>query len=366
MSTPSVILNNRTSAPIATTQPSFTAQIDWILPVTVTNSLMILTFWLLISLIHYGIKTKKWSRNQKHGIALNSGLIYSWVVVCAIACLFRFIASLIFMSVGFSENEEKLCDLIGDATNFSFASVLGTVALFLWFRQRAFYVNELLNVSYNKVVMFFSYICVFIIVGYGISITTLILIAPTLWSSSRTLGCVRSVYTHLNPLGTNYWLAITFGVILYYSILLGLLSYALISIKSPTRITRPQDQENNAHNTNVQRNAALEANPSTQHGLKKNKLWKIKMILLSESKNNENNNSIKHKKLILQKTILYAILSIVSDIFSHIVSNHITNPNGERRVSTAIYNVNLFFNLLFLILSFTTYKKMMTSPFSKF
>ena len=342
-----------------------TIEPDWIIPIAINIILMVLTFWLLISLVHYGIKTKKWSHHHHSNVnsdVLNSGLVYGSVVLCGIMCMVRYIISQILMNIGYSENENELCEALADAAYACYAFVLCFVALFLWFRQRAFYAHRLLNVNYSKVIKLMSFVVIVFIVGYGVFVIILNTV-PNNYSSSRK-GCIRR--REGSPMEN--WVAAAVGIAFYNLVLLGLLSYALTHIKTFQRAESKRNLE--------QSKARFKHNFLPQENKYKNNNNDTKNMTISEqtSTNNECKKSpamgIQHRerssshiiKLILQKTLLFATISILVDIFLQVFANYIVNPDGHRRITNMFFDVSAFLNLLFVIFSFAAYKKMLMSP----
>jgi len=332
----------RTSAITTSTKNDFTQELDWILPVVITILLLIVTFYIFLSLIHYGIKTKKWSKNlSSETDVLNAGLIYSSVIACAVFCIIRFCISLAFISIGFSDNSNNLCDKTGDALNTMYSFVIGSVALFLWFRQRAFYANRLLNVNYSRIMNFFSYFSIILIFVPGLCLTVFNSL-PISYASS-IVGCVTQPNSTLR---TNFWIAVLVFILLFYSILLGLLIYALNHIRSSTNIS----QNNNLSNEeNTVAATTVAENKSLCHSC-------------YESFSKKHNKD--KKKIILQRTLVFAVISILCDVFLQLSINFLFDPHGHRRVTTTLFNINSFINLTLVILSFSSYKSMVTLIFS--
>ena len=329
-------------------------QIDWILPVTFNILLMVATFWLLVSLIYYGIKTKKWNRKRSRMDTLNSGLVYSSVVACAFTCMLRFLISLASMNVGFSAAGDELCDALADAAFCSYAFVLCCVALFLWCRQRSFYANRLLNVNYNNVIKFFSFSSIAFIIGYGIFVIVLNTSPNRYLSSLR--GCVLD--PNNKDFGKYYWIAVVVGIAFYNVVLLGLLCYALThvqSYQSKQRLKRsPSTQISTIHSNAEQMSVANQSFYNFD--------GKIASLRFQFRPNYFSANKI---KFILQKTLTFAIISIICDVFLQIFASYITKSRDHRRVSNILFDFNSFFNLLFLIFSFASYKSIIMSPLSK-
>jgi len=146
---------------------------------------------LFISLLHFGIKNKKWRYVKNKYVdtrALNSGLVYGSVIACAVMCIIKYITSLALTNFGFRENEDNICDSLTDSTYDIYALVLFFVYFYLWSRQRAFYANQILNVNYNKLIKLFSYSLnafVFVYVIFVVCYHTV----PKLYISSKK-GCI--------------------------------------------------------------------------------------------------------------------------------------------------------------------------------
>ena len=195
---------------------------DWIFPVSCDLLFLASGIWILTSLVHYGIKNKRWKHpvSRSHCDKLNSGRIYSSVVVCAVLCNFSFAGQLLFNNIGFGPNHDTLCEYVGDINNAIFAQCLFSVQVFLWLRQRAFYTNRMLNVNYSKsvkVISFFSIIVIFII---DVVITVLYTYPNNRKSSLN--GCIL----HSN-IPMEYTVTILVGILLGQATFFGLFAYAL-------------------------------------------------------------------------------------------------------------------------------------------
>ena len=100
-------------------------------------------------------KQKKWSKTHaSNEEKLSAGLVYTSIVICAVACLLRCIATLFYFNIGYSYNEDRLCDILSDFTSTLYTFVLFSSVLFSYSRQRLFYSNRMLNVNHSKAVRF--------------------------------------------------------------------------------------------------------------------------------------------------------------------------------------------------------------------
>ena len=336
---------------------NYKTELDWIFPVVVNVTLMVLNFWLLISLIHYGITNRKWSKPNKYSYdVLNNGLIYGSVMGCAIACLIRFATSLLLSNLGYSNFESGVCDQLEDAVYSSYALVHFFVALFLWSRQQAFFANRLLNFNYNKLIKYFSFVIIVVIIAYGIFVVALNS-APKFYISS-SMGCVlRPGY----EVQVATWLTPIIGVAFYNVALLGLFSYALFyaqAFQEKKSTANLQEQKLKTINCKVITNPNrddLHVSPSSECGSK----------LKSKSSPHRQNYASNKIRVILKKTLIFAVLSILVDIVLQLTVNLAIDRKSHRRLSNMAFDIASFFNLLLVILSFNKYKEMMTSPCTK-
>jgi len=340
---------------------SHTEEFDWILSMTFVVTLNTLTLWMLVSLIHYGVKTKLWKKKQKNKHALNSGKIYTCVVVLTCLCLLYFISSLVALNIGYNENEDKICKIISIVSFTLYLLIYTGVSLFLWLRQRVFYANQFLNGNYNRIIKMLSYVSIFVIVGNNLILLVIffgITISPFTSSSN---GCLlRGMrFPALGNLYDAYWILAACCIFFYYCVLFGLLSYALLSIK-PVSTNKASNINRCTVNTQSENVMPLK----THFNIQRFNFLKIKSQCLNDKTCN-NQNSLQQKILALKRTFLFAVLSLASLIVSEIVVQYYANPNDQVRISLVILNVDAFLQLLFVIFSFTTYKKMIASPMIK-
>ena len=304
-----------------TTQAKFnydrTKQADWIVSVIVDVILISLTFWMLTSLIHYGYKTKKWRKTSSHEHVLNSGLIYICVIACAISCILRYTFSLTLLNIGYETNQSRICIVISHSAFFFHISAYFFVTLFLWLRQRVFFINQLLNIHYNSVIKFFSLACIIIFSSYGFFVIVYTFCVEQLASGIQ--GCKPTV----EHIATVYLASGIAWSVVSQAVLVGLLVYALTQVK--------------AFQTNMTQKLKISKNVSVTE----KRTSKIQYIL--------------------QRTVTIAVISIVFNILLQIISFLMLKQYF--RFSVMIYDIVLFLNLLLLIFSFSSYKDIFTSLF---
>ena len=197
---------------------------NWILPETVNVIFILMTLWILFSLIYYGNKSKKWvTKTKKNFEKLNTGFILMAAVLCAVTALFRLVSSQFVFNIGFSVTENKQCKIVFDASSISFCLACLAVFIYLWVRQLVFYTNRMLNIDFSKGLRFFSYLSIILISLHGLGSILANTIPIKVMSTLK--GCV------LIPLdSTASSIAVmvgSLGMLFGQSILVGLLIYPL-------------------------------------------------------------------------------------------------------------------------------------------
>ena len=351
----------------------YTTRIDWILPITFVAIANAAEVWILVSLIHYGLQTKKW-KNQNQGCVdkLNSRNQYTTLVACAVFCVIYSLLSLVYISVGFHVDEDKLCDSLIDVISLFYGLILVTVYIFLWLRQRTFYTNQMLNVTYSKTAKVFSAISIVIFLSAG-TVVTVFLVYPNNHFSSLN-GCVE---TQSDAELVAYFF---FGCLLVFgqTTLLGLFFYALTKTGNQETFIfagllkdfccccykqninkTTQTPENNNQNS-AESLAKAVSNPAiitvsraiTHEGAQHSCFFK-------SSKSAQNIRKVMHK------TLLLAIISVVADLFFLFLVPNISSQNFDHmRFVMLATNLNALLSLLLLVFSFTVYREMLLSPCS--
>jgi len=341
-----------------------TTELDWIIPVLVNITLIFVHFWFLVSLTHYGIKHKMWRVIRNKSDVLNTGLVYGSVIGCAVACVFRLVISLVLMNIGFNNVKNELCDQFVVAVNVSYGFVHIFVALFLWSRQRSFFANKLLNFNYSRPMMLFSSYVIVFLVSFGI-FALVYYSLDNLFTSSQE-GCVQLE----NKLQIGRLLFPILAVIFYNVALLGLLFYALTRAKSFQRKETAAKSRKNQQiqDKNISRNSTIEAitSDNINHDLNNVDFEKHPTTTITTVSNRYPHNSTSNKiTAILQRTLLFAILSIFVEVLFHLFDEFILDPNSQYRIGLMNFDIAAFFNLIFVVLSFAARKDMMTSPCRK-
>ena len=296
--------------------------------------LMAINLWLVVSLIHFGIKTKKWRGLQpKNPKLLNSGRIYLSVVVCCVTGFVYHFAEAIDESV-LSYYDDKWCNLTSDLLRTLYGLCLLSVIFFLWFRQRAFYTSFLPMARFTKCLKVFSFSILFI--SFFFLVTSIILWNISVDKVASPMGCV---YRKDSNFGLPS-LMIAFTTIIFSQIsLLAVFIHALLA-----------SQKLNAE-----------------------KKWKLLLCCKPKpsikqtnttEQTNDQTQAIVHN--VIRKTIIFAALSLLCDILVIFVTFLLQLLVKRSEIISVLASISVSLNLYFVILSFVAWKDMITSPCRSF
>ena len=336
----------------------YTSRPDWIIPMTVTALLMVATLYVTISLVHYGTKTRKWSSFQTNDVEkLNAGIIYSLILVCSVSCLFRFAVNIVHMNVGFEKGEDQLCEAILDTDFFAHSLVLYSETLFLWFRQRAFYRNAMMSFHTTKFVKVLSVLSIVIIstcaLGYS-----LYACLPNNFKASNQ-GCL---YEPEDESKTDYGVYASIVLVTAQLMLLYLFIHPLRR-KSTKCFDLTKVFSKRKCNKDTSVSVSQSSNiPAISRNLGSN-------IGCLHKKNHQHSvpaNPLSHRiRLIMRKTVIIAFITTFMDVAAQMLLVFTGNLKCSLRYSYMVFDVTVFLHLLFLILTFVTYKEILTSLFNR-
>ena len=349
------------------TKQNYINRADWIVPLTVNILLTIAVIWIILSLVDYGIKNKKWRRVERNNYEkLSSGWIYSTVLLCAAFCLVRYVISLISLVDVKAYNER-----MGPCkTNFYLRACLYTfihlsVWLFLWLRQYTFYANRMLALNYSKPVRYLSFITILLIVISAICFSIFPVLTYDLKISAK--GCTSAPRLEL---AVGYWAFVGITVILVHGILFGLFAYALMKSRSNDK-TKELSINNRINDTKNKNSVSLKkftrksetttSTINTPNGSVKKPQTQFtvtEQFTNARRQSSKKTKSKKKVKLILKKSFFLVLISVALEIFLPLFWNYI--KVNERIVMTS-YSVTALFNLLMTIFSFVYYKNMLFS-----
>ena len=328
------MMQNNSNAVDNSTSYKHWKELDWILPEAFNIFLMLLTGWILWSLVYYGVKTKKWKTGHHTNSAkLSGGGVLTNAVLCAITTLLRLITSQFVYNIGYTINGHELdevCEKVLDLSTAMYCISIFFVYLYLWKRQNVFYTNSMLQINFNLMLRIFSWLSiVFVVLGALAAI--LVGTIPKNYHSSVS-GCTYNVTneSNLNAIIGASVTALLFGQV----ILVGLFIHPLIKHKKQSKKHR---------STKAKCVDIASSNPGEQPSQSSNK---------SNSKINK----------ILSRTLVFSITSFVTDICFLIVTTFALDGYANRRISAILYDFSAFLNLSFIVCSFLCWRKILTYP----
>ena len=279
----------------------------WTAPLAISVILLVFTLWVLISLIHHGIKTGKWKNIKTNKEEkLSKGIAYTLVIVTAVFCFLRLLFSIVYMNVGFSPDENLVCAVLVEILAVTYSFNIFSAMTFVWIRQRIFYSNRLLGEGYSKFTKTFSLASILIIFLGGLVGFLVVRILTYRFSSST--GCLAVFPSE--------------GIVLYLILIFCLTTFGQCTLL----------------------------------GLFIYALKKLSQNKISKAKSSNSKYSVKS---ILRRTFIIAVLSIVADAmvpWSALVWD-------APRAVTAMYNANAFLIMMLTIFSFANFKQLIFSPF---
>ena len=293
--------------------------------------LMIVDLWIIISLIHFGIKTKKWRRLQSgNPDLLSSGKIYLSVVFCFVSALVYHIIIAVYRNVGYRQDEDEFCDTIRDISVIMYTMCSVSVILFLWLRQRMLYTAFFQTVHFSKALKGFSFMIIFFTIFGSIS-GVILWILPNDYVASP-IGCIqnRNGSSRIPAL-----VILVFTVIFSQVALLAVFIHGLLasyrSAGTPTSrylfccTLKSSPEENNVTENSRDRTQAIVQN-------------------------------------VIRKTIIFAALSLLSDLLVAFGSVFLVQPGGRRDTISLLTALSVSMNSSFVIFSFIPWRNMTASP----
>ena len=355
------MLANRTlSFPLNETEviQEYTSRPDWIIPMTVTALLMVATLYVAMSLVHYGTKTRKWSSFQTNDVEkLNAGMVYSLVLVCSVSCLFRFAVNIVHMNVGYEKGEDQLCEAILDTDFFAHSLVLYTEILFLWFRQRVFYTNAMLSFHITKFVKVLSVLSIVIISTCALSYSLYACLPHNFKASNE--GCL---YEPKDESKTDYGVYVSIVLVTAQLMLLYLFIHPLRRKSTKcfdlTKVF-PKRKCNKDTSASISQLAKI---PTVSRNLDLD----IGSLHRTNHQHSSPADPLSHEvRLIMRKTVIIAFITTFMDVAAQLLFAFTGNLKFSLRYSYMVFDITVFLHLLFLILTFVTYKEILTSLFNR-
>ena len=293
--------------------------------------LMIVDVWIIISLIHFGIKTKKWLHLQRgNPDLLSSGWIYLSVIFCSVLAFVYHLVITLYHNLKYQKSDDEFCDSMSDAVKSLFAIFAFSVYFFLWLRQRVLYTTILPTAHFTKALKVFSFLIIFISFIFGV--TSLILSSIPNDIVASPIGCVYKKDGGLRKLSSVF---AAVALIFSQVSLLAVFIHALLVL----------------------------------HGSSIDKRWKILLLCNRKSLNEQINvtqQPADQTRIMIyneiRKTIIFAVFSLFSDLLVVSLVLLFSQEGKRDDYLSVLAALSMSMNLYFVILSFVKWKDMITSP----
>ena len=147
----------------------------WINDLVISSILAVVSLYLSVALLYHQVKVERRLRERFFQLPLEKryGLLSKYTCICiGFASLIRLLNSIALLAVEGTavlsnsltlqiDSVEMVCDVVAPIGIFALTIGSGLVYLFLWFRQRVFYVHSSLKILNNNYVRFFSIAIIF-------------------------------------------------------------------------------------------------------------------------------------------------------------------------------------------------------------
>ena len=241
------------------------------------------------------------------------------------------------MSIGFN-GEDELCEAFGDLMGCAYGFAYLSLVMFLWLRQRVFFTNQMLSVKYSKRVRWFNAISIVIIYLAGGAIA-LFLIIPNNQKSGPN-GCLYTLSTELQISSIS-----SFAYVMFSNLsLVALFVYAIV------RSGKQMSLKNKCFSRTFCLCCLLSS--------KKEDKDDDETYSTSIAHAHDDRNTV-HK--ILTETFAITMVTLLMDVIFQTYVFYLADQDSHRRFSILFGSVHLFFRLTLVVLSPTSFKKMLSS-----
>ena len=379
----SVILSN-SSSNVSTL--FYQSRVDWILPVSLNAVFLLVNLVILFSMVHYGVKAGKWKRNHVLFVdKLNGGWVYTLAVKFTCMSFIKLIVTQVSYNTGYGLDEDFTCEVVNDMDFIVYGLVVFLDFAFLWIRQRIFYSNKMLNIDFSKFLRFLSLFSLLLIGVAGTMVVIFTILPINFFSSPR--GCTFKSNSSAIVLISSIFSAVT--ITLAEVILVFLLVYPLqnrlenrklfesIFCCDNSNFSRSGKESAEVNRDSIQNYPSPSiSNQRYLHGKPADTSLEPEPHKKVGSKSTDGNpgltsqccgrRSCQKIKQVMRKTIIFGSISLFSHILLIFINSlsDLSNP-GKRRILSTFYDINVMLNILLVVFSFSTYKRILLSPLRK-
>jgi len=180
--------------------------------------------WIIISITIYGIRNGKWKKENKLTSGnLSSRKIYMSAILAMLSNFFCVVVNVLSNNYSYNEpchNCFALCKLYDFAIFFTYFAIL----LFLWLRQRSFYLHPSLSVLNQFLPIRLLNWTSLLLLTVGVAVPAVVWLSGDNYTSSKTFVCVLKSVTEVNM---NPWIVGLVLSLICQCMLLGLVVYPM-------------------------------------------------------------------------------------------------------------------------------------------
>ena len=232
----------------------------------------------------------------------------------------------IYINAGFNSNKNDLCKAAADAAFASYVLIQLSVCMFLWFRQKAFYSNNMLAFRTTKFIRALSYSSVFFINTSAVIFIFLYIIQENYKASIS--GCY---YEPENNVDTFFGISAIILIVLWQTLLLCLFIYPVLQIR--------RDSETKMFFVNKSDVKKSGIGPTTKSS-HSNSATSISFSRAASITVRPPSDGI---KVIIRKTLFFAVASTLVDVILSVISYFLYKPSSNWRLLNMVINIASFF-----------------------
>lgn len=200
--------------------------LQWAIPLQVCEvisiSLLVIGSWLLISVIVYGTKTKRWKK-KPGASSLNSGAIYTFCTIAILVTVPRLALTEYVYILPRLENGLDHCEIICDVDNLLYSVTMYSGYAFVWLFQRKIYTHPYVKPKIGPIINWFSRLFGVLLAFAAIGLTmTYVLLTSYVGRSQACVLDLSDSASFLNGIDKNIVVAgslvVTQGTILFLCI----------------------------------------------------------------------------------------------------------------------------------------------------
>lgn len=337
----------------------------WAVCLTVNCLLLLVHLWIAIATVIYAVKTRK-SRSS-----LGGGRVLISAAIATVAPNIRYFTTLSLLMITLHGASNYDCEIVIDTGKATMSIALFFISCFFWVRQRAFYSHPSIGHSFGKCVSVFSFCSIVLLIGLLLIVIPLSIFPREYEAQLSGIKCGfakdEKPYSFRNYV---------YGVVSLVTqlMLLGLFAH-------PLRIhhqTQQMSAASIAPNKNdiiftldtvssttqkQQVEESISGSPSVKENVSKSHLFQKKI--------HKNRSQQRQSRVftLMKRTSILALIAVVTDLITMVIISVVIPPTKPQVVTRIIYDVDLSFNTVTVLLSFENWRTMLwpfTLQVSKF